>query len=340
MKKKTRKRKPRRQTRRSNGLPVQSLVPSRTARFFWRDGTLTGVDHETGRRETFNSPAPVVAFDCAAGGVDRETLVSRLREHVDDRRASTVVDELVEGGFLRPTDETSPYENWFDYGWQWGLYLHLALRRLPSTAPSTFDTTHDTGVDGPAVSLPEDPPRPDGTVHDVFHRRRTHRNFGGEPVDPETLSAVFEYGVPADEPTRPRVELYPVVARAEGISPGSYHYDRGDHQFERITDHESATAVDDRLVEVTHNQEYCRGGAVTVLFSVPMPTELRDQTDARLLRASYLATAAVCHRLTLVATAAGLRAFQSPALRDGLVDDLAGLDTPEESVTYLLTLGS
>lgn len=273
---------------------------------------------------------------------------------------------LVDSGLLVPSDHPflEKSSEWFDKKWRQALYYHFGTqdvdpaenRRPTGTPPDrTLERARDV-VEGTVVELPEPGSLTDKPVNEVMLRRRTHRTFAGEAFDARTLSTLLYHSFEKTRKGRNRVareetashasvathlpfEVSLVVQRNDDLEPGVYRYDIREHELVRTRTFESPEAADDRVVEVTVDQSYPAGAAVTVLFTTPFSREFERYRHSRALRNAYVQAAVQSHRVILTAIAMDLRAFLTPAIRDTVADDLVGVDGFEEAVTYTTPVG-
>lgn len=309
--------------------------------------------------------------DEIAGFVEREF-------DADPDEARDVVDSLVEQEFLLPADHPlfDRTEEWFEKNWRRALYYHLGSRNVSyadddpddrkrtredvigsylaeEDAPPVYPSFDDDEL----VSLPEPEPMPDRPLAETLLARRTTRGFAGESLSATRLSSLLYHVFDPvrevrdfvarhadEEPVLHHVslqlpfEVYPLVMRVDGFDPGLYAYSIRDHALVPRASFDDAEEIEALLADLSH-QPYSQGGAVTCLFSAHVHRERWRYRHDRALRNLYAKTTTHPHRLILVATAYGLGAFQTPALKDSEIDDLVGTDSFEEPISYLVTVG-
>lgn len=277
------------------------------------------------------------------------------------------LERLLDDDLLLPTDHPLSGESaqWFEKYWRVALYYHFGTRHVDpdSFRRPTDDLADDlleparSAIDGPVVSLPEPEPLPDRSVNGVMLDRRTHRSFRGNDLDAGQLSTLLHHSfektrqlrarlADADEPpthaelaAATPFEVYPVVMRSEDVEHGIYRYDLREHELVRVRRLDSSEEIDALMARTATDQDHLRGSGVTVLFNARFDREQARYPHSRALRNVYVQTAVQGHRVILTAIAMGLRAFLTPAIRDGLADDLVDADGFSASPTYLVAVG-
>lgn len=324
-------------------------------------------------------PELVEVLDYALVPRSREDLAEFVRRTYDASpdESDDLLDSLVEREFLLPADHPlfDQTEEWFEKNWRRALYYHLASRNLSyadddpdgrkqarerviasylrdEEAPPIYPSYDDDPTPLPA---PEEPP--DRPLAETLLDRRTHRGFSSDAISATELSSLLYHVFEPvrevrdfveqhvdEEPVLHHVslqdsfEVYPLVSRVDGFDPGLYAYSVRDHALSRRVEFSGPREIDDLLADLSH-QPYSHGGAVTCLFAANIERERWRYRHERGLRNLYTKVTTHAHRLVLVATAYGLGAFQTPALKDSEIDDLVGVDSFEHPISYLVTVG-
>lgn len=278
----------------------------------------------------------------------------------DESEARERINELVESRVLLPAERVEERRNWFEHGWDLSLRYHLATRDWSFDGHADPSPRGDSDFDRPsgdAVELPAPDPVPDEPLGDVLLDRRTCREFDESSIGSGDLSSLLYHGLApvrdADDGSDVSealsyfdaeafpLSVYPVVVRSEDLDRGLYRYRIDDHATYPLEDwsDETAEAVDDRLQNIVVNQPFIEGGSVTLLFAADLEAVQRQYDDAAALRHLYATVSAHAQRILFTATAFGFDAFQSAALKDGVVDELVGVDGYRRAVLYFMTIG-
>ncbi|MEL6344310.1 MAG: SagB/ThcOx family dehydrogenase [Myxococcota bacterium] len=156
----------------------------------------------------------------AMGALERDSLES------DGRRSWEFHDWMMHtrsrgGAVRRPMGGTWRFEG-------------AAMRRTPETRSSWG---------GPTVSLPSPAETADERFVDVLFQRRSTRTWSMAPVPLDALGAMLHQSMRVHEGGRRTIpsgggryplELYLIVRRCEGLSPGMYHYRSDEHAVVRL----------------------------------------------------------------------------------------------------------
>lgn len=207
--------------------------------------------------------------------------------------------------------------------------------------------------DRTVVELPVELPPSDVSVDDAMLNRQTARSFGVDPITiPQLAKVLFlSYGVTRNnegtEFPRPfravpsggalyPLEIYVSVRRVSGLEPGIYHYDPEDHSLDCLRIDDSAA---DDLAGCLVQEELAQQAAASLLVSSVFFRSTFKYGDRGyrfvLLEAGHLAQNAV-----LACTGLGLAAAPIGGYADRRVDRLLGVDGLNESVVYLILVGS
>jgi SagB-type dehydrogenase family enzyme len=201
-----------------------------------------------------------------------------------------------------------------------------------------------------ALALPA-PDRPQMTLVEALHSRRSQRGFGSSGLTLSELATVLDaaYGVtrPAtpDDPQALRtvpsggalypLEVYAVLARVEGAEAGLYHLDPLRRALEVLSLGPSPLAV---LKEAAVYPEIVEGCAVTLLVT-GMFWRSRFKYGLRGYRFTLLEAGHLVQNVVLMCSALGLAAVPLGGLYDRPVDVLLGADGVNESILYAVCLG-
>lgn len=200
---------------------------------------------------------------------------------------------------------------------------------------------------GPVLPLP--PPQRDGgmPLWEVLSKRRSLRDYSGEPVTKEELSQLLwaAQGISGEidgYPVRTApsagalypIETYLVANLVEGIEGGIYHYLAREHGLELLRKGDFRQAI----AAAALDQEMCaKAGAVFLWTAVLHRT--RWKYGERGYRYIYKDAAHICQNLYLAATALGLGCCAIGACYDDEVNTLLGIDEEGEVTVYLASVG-
>ena len=193
-----------------------------------------------------------------------------------------------------------------------------------------------------------------GEFPTVLLARRTWRRFARRPVDLAQFSTLLGLtgGVqswvrgsenqkvalktsPSGGARHP-IELYTLVLRVKGLTPGLYHYASERHALELIDATVKARGVERYLP----TQWWYRDASAIVFFAAVFAREQWRYAHARAYRAVLIEAGHLCQTFCLTATWLGLAPFCSMALADARIEHDLGLDGVSESVLYAAGVGT
>jgi SagB-type dehydrogenase family enzyme len=184
-------------------------------------------------------------------------------------------------------------------------------------------------------------------TEEAIRRRRSTRDYSGEPMTLQELSRLLFYvgginaerwghrlrAAPSSGALYP-IEVYPVVHSVEGLSPGLYHYGVKHHSLAqlRIAD------LRDVVVRQGVMQKFL-GQANVVLFFTVIFQRMRWKYQDRTYRYGLLEAGHLGQNVYLAATSMGLGACAIGAFMDDQVNTMLGVDGKEEAAIYMLAVG-
>jgi len=268
---------------------------------------------------------------------------------------------------LRRRDEELTALGW----WPDAAALHLGARwdgvraAVPGRDGRQPPTSGYAGSALPAFPVrgcPRTPlPRSEGdsALRQVLARRRTVRTFDDvrRPVDVAELATLLrwvwgahgtvrlagdEVGLKRTSPSGGSlhpIEVYPVVRRVEGLSPGLYHYLGGEHALEQIAalDEGSARA----LVEGgTAGQWYFADADVAFVMAARFRRSYRKyRRHPKIYRATLLDAGHLSQTFYLLCTELGLGPWVTVALDEGVLERALDLEPLDEGVVAVCGCG-
>ena len=314
----------------------------------------------------FATPAPLSNAFLAVGGENGPQLSESFALLRDLIAGGVVVPQERRKSFSTDEGEVSPDDIWADWGPSLTYYLGSRTsathnyfqaheqkawlqdkaRRVPR--PSSFK-------DYPAAPFtpcekPEDvlSNRHRGkSFVDVLLQRRTTRQFAKTPMSGLHLSTLLYltwgaiHRVPSPigdhtflEKSSPSggslhsAEVYPVVMRVDGLSPGVYHYSVRRHGLELVSEQDPQSWIG----AACGGQEWVAEAPVVFLTTSVLSRMAWKYRSARALRVVLQDVGHLSQTLCLVATWLGLGSFTTGALRDEIFEQAVGLDFLHEPV--------
>ncbi|MDF1538964.1 MAG: SagB/ThcOx family dehydrogenase [Candidatus Thorarchaeota archaeon] len=202
-------------------------------------------------------------------------------------------------------------------------------------------------LDAEYFSLP--PPLADEGegIWTTLRRRRSVRAYTANPISIQNLSQLLWAtqgitGHAGDHLLRTApsagalypVETYLSINRVTGLEPGLYHYSPPYHRLDLIAKGDFAKQIRAGALD----QQIAERSAVTFLWSVVFQRSKWKYLQ-RAYRYIFLDAGHIAQNLALAAEALGLGSCQIGAIYDDELNDLLGLDSVNESIIYLSTVG-
>lgn len=332
----------------------------------WDHGALVIENYLVGRQ--VEVPASLLAL---LDRLDRWTRKDRLRAAFGGAAGGAGVLRLFERhGIL--VSEGSPLdrkERRIERVWRWGLparFFHFSTRDVPFTSlaeerrqlrrlarsepppPPSFSRR------GSRLRLPPLPAaEAAGTLWDTLRSRRTRRQMRSTALPLESFSQVLGWTWGAtrvmDDPgvgryllktspsggARHPIEVYPVVLRVEGVTPGVYHYDPVRHSLTRLRRARLAKDV----VRLCADQPWVAQAAAVCFMTAHLPRSMWKYRHPHAYRVVQLDAGHLGQTFHLVCTGLGLAPFTTAALRDSEVETLLGIDGVAEVPVYAAAFG-
>lgn len=184
-------------------------------------------------------------------------------------------------------------------------------------------------------------------TEDAIQRRRSVRDYAGQPMTLEELSRLLFYtgginaqrwghklrAAPSAGALYP-IEIYPAVHRVEGLEPGLYHYAVRDHALELL----QAGNLQGEIIRHGLMQEFL-GQANLVLVFTAIFQRLRWKYQERTYRYALLEAGHLGQNVYLAATSMGMGACAVGAFLDDDLNAMLGVDGQHEAAIYMLAVG-
>jgi SagB-type dehydrogenase family enzyme len=194
-----------------------------------------------------------------------------------------------------------------------------------------------------AISLPEPRYDSDVSLEASLSRRRSVRDYTGEPLKLAELSQLCWAAQGITDPvgfrTAPSagglypLELYAVVGSVEGMEPGVYHYVPDGHRAVKTLDGDRREALADAAL----GQSWVKNGAVVFVIAA-VYERTTGKYGERGIRYVQMEAGHAAENLCLQATALGLGVVTVGAFHDEQVNRTLGLPGNEEPL-YVIPVG-
>lgn len=273
-----------------------------------------------------------------------------------------------------PADDRQPtaelVELWHSRRWRPSLEYHLVSRDLPyaDSGPDAVGTRRQvlSGYGGGAALPPRI--RPDGrrvplpagtpgdaarTLGTALLARRSVRSYLPRPTPAGALADVLRTGLAtvaanqrrtgADDPWEllrsfgTAFDFYVLTYTVDGLDPAAWFLDllpeEPDLVEVRAGDHRHA------MRDVFYGSPWPLTAACTLVMVADFEQYQFRYRHERALRNLYIESGHLAQRLLLRADTHGLGTLVTPAVRDGLIEELLGLDPVRQATIYTLTMG-
>jgi len=184
-------------------------------------------------------------------------------------------------------------------------------------------------------------------TEDAIQRRRSVRDYSGQPMTLEELSRLLYYtgGINAERwghrlrsaPSAGAlypIEVYLVVHQVDSLKPGLYHYAVRNHVLELLR----AGDLQGKIVRHGLMQEFL-GQANLVLVFTAIFQRLRWRYQERTYRYALLEAGHLGQNVYLAATSMGMGACAVGAFLDDDVNAMLEVDGQHEAAIYMLSVG-
>jgi hypothetical protein len=207
---------------------------------------------------------------------------------------------------------------------------------------------HAEHVPPAGLRLPAPRPLPDIATGEVMFRRCAAGRLPRRGLDADVLGGVLAHGAAA---ARRRgldsqgdgwcdaIGVMVVAYDVRDVPPGWYWFRTGPGGHVLSGGHPASSAdLRTLLRQAMIGQEAPRDAAATLVLTLDVDRYQRMLPGERGLREAYIDAGRYAHYLILCATAYRLRTHQSPAVKDSLLLELAGLDEARRHVLYTVSI--
>ena len=341
---------------------------ARALQVHWQDGDLI-IENFVSRVAVSAAPVTLTLLDALTDWRTAKDVASELREW---SRASVkrAVGELVahslvlaEGTAAAALDEKVA-ATWKH--WRPAASFHFSTKDAPFANPRQWSRMAPrflaespqpalvkTYPGRPAVALPALDAVPDSEFLRVLLARKTHREFSGQAMPLASLGALLRYTWGAVEMlhspnfgpllrktspsggARHPAEVYVVALKVDGLKPGLYHYNHGDHVLERLR----SGPMREVVLRQALGQQHVGNACAVCYMTACLPRSMYKYRAPRAYRTVSLETGHLAQTFCLVATWLGLAPFTTAALVDTDIERTLGIDGVEETILYVAGVG-
>lgn len=206
----------------------------------------------------------------------------------------------------------------------------------------------------PTIALPREFAPSGRSFEEILRARRSVRDFSGEAMTLETLAKILLLGDgivhqwqtadgsvwglrPAPSPGGLfPIEMYCLVLRVEGLTPGVYFYHAKDHALEHVGE---VDPVDVLMEAVPAQAESFRQAGVCIALNAVMP-RVKFKYGERGYRFLLLEAGHIAQNLLLLAEAENLGGVAIGGFLDEPLNNFLELNGVDEAVIYLTLLGN
>ena len=242
-----------------------------------------------------------------------------------------------------------------------GADINEETTNEPIIYDPTDSATADVEADSEIVSISNGvplvytlpAPNTDGaiSVESALANRRSQRSFQDKALSQEQLSQILwsAYGVTLPRPASPAqrgglrtapsagalypLEIYAIIGNVDGIEPGVYKYDSGEHSIKQVI----AGDVRAELSAAALNQSMVREAPMSIFYSAIF-NRTTDRYGERGVLYVYIEVGHSAQNVYLQVEAMGLGTCAIGAFTDDTVRELLNLPAEEEPL-YLMPVG-
>ncbi|MDH4065443.1 MAG: SagB/ThcOx family dehydrogenase [Acidobacteriota bacterium] len=323
---------------------------------YWAAGRLVCVEYEYRVALTL-APDLIPLLDA----LDDWRTIDDLARQLDEPREvlEPLVAVLAQARLVRTPDDdggevAAAWANWMPSA----AYFHFATRDgvfqgepdwkdparfdRPADAPPSFRT-----YAGPRVSLPAS--RSDDGLAGLLEQRRTHRAFGGRPLEVAELAHVLRltwtasrrgssghwFRTSPSAGARHPIEAYVGVLSVRGLEPGLYHFDSRESALVLRRPGLDRSDVAHWLV----GQTWFEHASAVVFMTAVFERTMWRYPSPRAYRSVFLDAGHLAQTFCLAATELDLAPFTTMAFKESRIEHALGLDGRSESVVYVAGIG-
>jgi SagB-type dehydrogenase family enzyme len=214
--------------------------------------------------------------------------------------------------------------------------------------PYSFDYYYKSYPEAPRVKLPKPLERAGVDVLECIRSRRSRRRYSGKPLGLVEVSTLLYHTVgvtgrawwggpkrvyPSAGALQP-VEAYLASSRVEGLEPGLYHYNPGEHSLELL----SKGDYGGELERIALDQEHVGKAPANIILTI-VYRRTASKYGLRAYRYAHLDVGFAAQNIYLVAEALNLATVAVGAFYDRELCNLLKVDCEEEIPTLIFPVG-
>lgn len=229
------------------------------------------------------------------------------------------------------------------------MTLYLDSRVSTSSLPEVLTMLRNSDSEGMSLDASGNDQHLTVGFFDALFRRRTFRDFRDAEIDVSNLAAIlgasFGFCSRANgNSVLPFVTyastfpfgIYIAAFRVRGLTAGIYEYEPTEHQLRALR----FAQVEREVSSLAFDMKGVEGAAAAVLYTIRWSAYMTKYRFARAYRLAILELAGAVQAQLIATSAAGLRAFLTPAIDDARAAKLLAISDPlVETPMYLTAIG-
>ena len=270
--------------------------------------------------------------------------------------------------FIREHSSLDRKERKLGKTWKWGheaRFFHFATQNIPfldlqtekehlaqlalNTPPPPFENTPQ----GPTLKLPENVQSRNTDFWQVLYQRRTRRSYVPHSIPKQTFSKILQWTwgrtrtltdpilgpyILKTSPSggaRHPIDVYPIVLRVKGVSPGIYQYMVGQHSLRVI----QKGNFSKQAVQFLGEQPWVEQAAAVFIMVGNVSRIMWKYAHAHAYRVLLLDAGHLGQTFHLVCTKLGLGPFTCAALNEERIQKALRLDGIQHIPIYAAAVG-
>jgi SagB-type dehydrogenase family enzyme len=331
---------------------------------YWHEGEFVLHPYPAGTPVTVHPAAAEVlsAFEDWSG-LDH---AAKMLGHLDPETIAEASRTLLDAGALVAEDSPeaerdarihrewgswTPEASFFHYATQ-NHYTETPTGLMPIVKPEELPPVFTGYPDAPRLPLPRRPVDLRAPYEQVLYQRRTHRDFGSDPMSQDVLATLlatvfgpvdfidsgrgplFRRTSPAGG-SRQEIDAYLGVLNVAGLDPGWYHYNALQHSLELLT----AGLTKQEAAHLCAGQDWFGDAPFLVVLAARLERMTIKYRVPRAYRVCLINAGHLGQTFVLTATALGLAPSQTGAFHDPLIAERCRLDATGHTPMYVLAAG-